>query len=387
MTEPPPSIAIAVPPVAPLSPARAVLHVVLVVCGIALALWALYRLESVVLVLTLAALFAYVIAPLVHIAERPVRIAGRRRHLRRGVAIAVVYLGLVGSAAAGALLLLPSVSEQAHEMLVRAPSYGQSLVAWEHGWSRYYERLRIPSGLRQSIDQSMLAASDIAIGSTRAALVSLVGAVLPWLVLIPILAFFLLKDAAEFRRIILIALPHRMRLRGHRLFEDMNAALAAYIRAQLLACVLVGSICGIGFAVLGLPYSILLGVLAGVLEFIPLVGPLLLAMIAATVGALHVPMLAVWTVTFLVGVRILEDYVVYPRLMRSGVQLHPLAVIVAVLAGAELDGVAGMFLAVPVVAIASVVCRHWVEWRGGEQGEPLTSKENDPVPFGTAGFP
>jgi predicted PurR-regulated permease PerM len=98
-------------------------------------------------------------------------------------------------------------------------------------------------------------------------------------------------------------------------------------------------------------------------------------------------MLAVWTVTFLVGVRILEDYVVYPRLMRSGVQLHPLAVIVAVLAGAELDGVAGMFLAVPVVAIASVVCRHWVEWRGGEQGESLTSKENDPVPFGTAGFP
>lgn len=233
----------------------------------------------------------------------------------------------------------------------------------------------------------MLAASDVAVGSTRAALVSLVGAVLPWLVLIPILAFFLLKDAAGFRRIILIALPHRMRLRGHRLFEDMNAALAAYIRAQLLACVLVGSLCGLGFAALGLPYSVLLGVLAGVLEFIPLVGPLMLAVIAATVGALQVPMLAVWTVTFLAGVRILEDYVVYPRLMRSGVQLHPLAVIVAVLGGAELDGVAGMFLAVPVVAIASVVCRHWVEWRGGEQSEPLTSTENDPVQFRTPGLP
>jgi predicted PurR-regulated permease PerM len=143
MTEPRPPILIAVPPVEPLSFARAVLHVVLVVCGIACGFWALYRLASVVLVLTLAALFAYVIAPLVHVAERPVRIAGRRRHLPRGVAIAVVYLGLVGGAAAGALLLLPSVSEQAHEMLVRAPSYGQSLVAWEHGWSRYYERLRI----------------------------------------------------------------------------------------------------------------------------------------------------------------------------------------------------------------------------------------------------
>lgn len=168
-------------PVAPLSPARAVLHVVLVVFGMAFGVWALYRLASVLLVLTLAALFAYVIAPLVHVAERPVRIAGRRRHLPRGVAIAVVYLGLVGAAAAGALLLLPSVSEQAHEMFARAPSYGQSVVAWEHGWSRYYERLRIPSGLRQSIDQSMVAASEAAVGSTRAALVSVVGAVLPWL--------------------------------------------------------------------------------------------------------------------------------------------------------------------------------------------------------------
>jgi predicted PurR-regulated permease PerM len=204
-------------------------------------------------------------------------------------------------------------------------------------------------------------------------------------VLIPILAFFLLKDVVAIRRIIVVALPHRLRLRGHRLFEDMNATLAAYIRAQLLACVLVGSLCGVGFAALGLPYSVLLGVLAGVLEFIPLVGPLLLAVIAATVGALHAPMLAVWTVAFLAVLRIVEDYVVYPRLMRSGVRLHPLAVIVAVLAGAELDGVAGMFLAVPVVAIASVVCRHLVEWRGGEQGDPASvesdagrAAENDP---------
>jgi len=175
-----------------------------------------------------------------------------------------------------------------------------------------------------------------------------------------------------------------MRLRGHRLFEGSNATLAAYIRAQLIACMLVGSLCALGFAALGLPYSMLLGVLAGVLEFIPLVGPLLLALIAATVGALHVPMLAVWTVTFLAVLRILEDYIVYPRLMGPGVRLHPLAVIVAVLAGAELDGVVGMFLAVPLVAIASVAYRHWVDWRDGEDAEPVTSVEPDPVQFRTA---
>jgi predicted PurR-regulated permease PerM len=371
---------------APPSPARAVVHVVLVVFGMALGVWVLYELASVVVVLAPAALFAYVIAPLVHLAQRPVRIAGRRRHLPRGLAIAVVYLALAGSISVGAALLLPSATEQAHEMIASAPSYAQSVVAWEHGWSRYYERLRIPVGLRQGIDESMLVAGEAAIESTRAALVALVG-LLPWLVLIPILAFFLLKDVVAIRRIIVIALPHRLRLRGHRLFEDMNATLAAYIRAQLLACVLVGSLCGLGFAALGLPYSVLLGVLAGVLEFIPLVGPLLLAVIAATVGALHVPMLAAWTVAFLAVLRIVEDYVVYPRVMRSGVRLHPLAVIVAVLAGAELDGVAGMFLAVPVVAVASVVCRHLVVWRGGEPGEAPTSSGGDPVLFRTDGSP
>jgi len=353
---------------APPSQTRVVLQVLLIIVGVAGGLWALHRLASVVLVLILSALFAYVIAPLVQLAERPIRIAGRPRRLSRGAAIALVYLLIAGSVSAGAALLLPSATQQVDDMIARAPTYGQSILTWEHGWSRYYERLRIPIELRQSIDQSMRAAGEAAVKSARGSLLALLGALsnLPWLALIPILAFFLLKDAASFRRTIVTALPHRIRLSAHRLFEDLNATLAAYIRAQLLACVLVGSLCGLGFAVLGIPYPVVLGVLAGVLEFIPLVGPLLLAMVASIVGALHTPVLVLWAVGFLGVLRLVEDYVVYPRLIRRSVQLHPLAVIVAVLTGAELDGVAGMFLAVPTVAMASVVYRHWLEWRSGD---------------------
>src|SRR4030095_7095072 len=106
----------------------------------------------------------------------------------------------------------------------------------------------------------------------QGSVLAVVGALsyVPWLVLIPILSFFLLKDAASLPRTILTALPHHGQLGGHRLFEELNGTLAAYIRAQLLACVLVGSLCGVGFAVLGIPYPVLLGVLAGVVEFIPL---------------------------------------------------------------------------------------------------------------------
>jgi len=350
---------------APASQTRVALQVLAIVGGVAAGLWVLHRLASVVLVLILAGLFAYVVAPLVQLAGRPFPFAGGSRRLSRAAAIALVYVLIASVAGGGAALLLPSASDQINDMVARAPAYGASIVRWEHAWSRSYERLRIPSELRRSIDQSTHAAGQSAVESVRGSLLALVGALsyLPWLMLIPILAFFLLKDAATLRRTFIRALPHDGQLRGHRLFEELNATLAAYTRAQLLACVLVGSLCGVGFAILGIPYPLVLGVLAGVLEFIPLVGPLVLAALAATIGALHAPMLALWAVVFLGILRVVEDYVIYPRLIRQGIQLHPLAVILAVLAGAELAGVAGMFLAVPTAAIASVVYRHWVGWR------------------------
>jgi len=339
-----------------------------IIAGVTLGVWALYRLAAVVLLVIFAGLFAYVMAPLVTLAQHPVRIASRRRRLPRGAAIVLIYALMAGSISIGGMLLLPSVTEQIDDMIASAPVYAQSIVVWEHGWSRYYDRLRIPLELRRSIDQSVLAAGDAAVQSSRASALALVGALsnLPWLVLIPVLGFFLLKDTASFRRSLLAALPHRARLHGHRLLDDLNATLGAYIRAQLLACAVAGSVCGIGFAVIGVPYPLLLGALAGVLEFIPLVGPLLLAIVASIVGALHAPMLALWTVGLLGVFRIIEDYVIYPRLIRRGIPLHPLAVILAVLAGAEVLGVAGMFLAVPVVGILLVVYRHSVEWRGGD---------------------
>ncbi len=134
--------------------------------------------------LILAALFAYVIAPLVQLAERPIRIAGGQRRLSRGAAIALVYVLMAGIVSGGAALLLPSATQQVDDMIARAPSYAQSIIAWEHGWSRYYKRLRIPLELRQSIDQSVLAAGEAGVESARGSLLALVGALshLPWLV-------------------------------------------------------------------------------------------------------------------------------------------------------------------------------------------------------------
>ena len=246
------------------------------------------------------------------------------------------YLLLAGGTGAGAAILWPSAAQQLNDAIISGPACTESFRAWEHGWTRYYGRLRIPLELRHSIDQSVLGAGDASIAQcARGTLLAVIASLSdnPRLILVPVLAFLLLKDAVRIRRAILTALPHEAQLRSHRLFEELNATLAAYVRAQLIACVIVGSLCGVGFALLGNPYAILLGVLAAVLEFVPLVGPLVLATIAVVIAALHDPMLAVWTAVFLTVLRVVEDYVIYPRLIGRDIHLHPLVVIVAALAG------------------------------------------------------
>jgi hypothetical protein len=114
------------------------------------------------------------------------------------------------------------------------------------------------------------------------------------------------------------------------------------------------------------PYFFLLGLLAGMLEFIPLVGPLAVVIIAALITGFDSPRHAVVVVIFLFTLRIVHDYVIYPRIIGQGIHLHPLAVILAILSGAEIAGAAGIFLAIPVVAVATVTYRHWLEHKGSE---------------------
>jgi len=159
----------------------------------------------------------------------------------------------------------------------------------------------------------------------------------------------------------------RLRWRGDEFFQDVNSTLASYIRAQLTACVLIGAICSVGFALIGLPSPLVLGLLAGMLEFVPLVGPLIVAILAAFLALLHSGFGMAFMVLLFLGVlRVVQDYVIYPRIIGTGIHLHPLAVILAILCGAELAGVAGVFLAIPVIAILTVSYRHWLEHRGSE---------------------
>jgi predicted PurR-regulated permease PerM len=260
----------------PASPTRTVLRLILLLLAVAAGLWLLFALRGVILLVLLSMLFAYLIAPLVEFLCRPVTWGRRPGAMPRPLAIAMVYLALFATVGVAGYVLLPLLGAQVTEFGRQIPSYmayaRDQLLAWQH----FINPDHLPQGVREAIDRTFARTVDAAGDSLSqgfGGLLPLLG-YLPWFVLIPVVAFFLLKDGAAFRRTILLTLPRgRLRGRGAEVFEDINDALTAYMRAALLACLLVGVLCTIGFVLIGVPYALLFGVVAGLLEFIPLVGP------------------------------------------------------------------------------------------------------------------
>jgi predicted PurR-regulated permease PerM len=343
---------------------RAVLRILLILLAFVALLWVIYRLTAVLLLIVLSIFFSYLVAPLVDFVQRPMYIGGRSRIIPRGLAIIIVYIVLFFGIGLVIYFLIPQVSAQFPEFKQQAIVYYQKIRSSTESLSQYFRQRRMPEGVGRYVDGLLAQGGEL----VRLAFERMLGWIIfiPWLVLIPILSFFFLKDADAFRRSVLAMLPRgRLRWRGDEFFQDVNSTLAAYIRAQLTACLLVGIMCTIGFWALGLPSPLVLGLIASILEFVPLVGPLTIAILAALLGLLHSGFWVAFLVLLFLGVlRVVQDYVIYPRIIGTGIHLHPLAVIFAILAGAEIAGVAGIFLAIPVIAVLTVTYRHWLEHRG-----------------------
>ena len=349
-------------------PTRTVLRIIIILLTVIVVLWVISKLTGIILLLVLSIFFAYLVSPMVEFLRRPRTIGGRTVAIPRVGAITLAYLILIGGILLVVFGIVPRLSNQFPEFVTQAQAYWQSLGTRMQELVTYSDRL--PRPVIAALNEAIPQVRDEVIHTVQSLFAASLAYViyLPWLILIPILAFFLLKDAESFRRSALLMLPRgRWRWRGDEFFQDINSTLAAYIRAQLTACVLIGGICAFGFTLLGLPGGFVMGFIAGVLEFIPLVGPLTVAIMAAILAMFHAgPFNAFLVLLFLGVLRIVHDYVVYPRLIGQGIHLHPLAVIFAILAGEKLAGVAGIFLAIPVVAILTVSYRHWMEHRGSE---------------------
>jgi predicted PurR-regulated permease PerM len=310
----------------------------------------------------LAIFFAYLIDPLVRAIRRPFKLRSAERFMPRGAAIVIAYLIVFLVLGFGIWAIAPLVSEQGKEFGANLPRYVTDVRQSFADLGRRFDRLRVPEDLQNRInEQASLLGQQIttAFGSF---LLGFAG-YLPWFVLVPVLAFFFLKDVNAARAAFLNFFPAGpWRKRAELVVQDVNSTLAAYTRAQLISCALIGTVCTVGFYLIGLKYALLLGILAGIFEFVPLLGPAAIGLIVVLTAAVSDdPWNALYAFIFLVVLRLVHDYVTYPRIVRRDIHLPPLLIILSILAGEQVAGIPGVFLAIPLVAIGVVIYRHVVE--------------------------
>lgn len=328
------------------------LRVVWTVFLFTLLLVIVYFIRPTLLLFGAAIFFAYMLSPVVSLIERFIP-------RRRSLALALVYVSLVGLLVFLGFELIPAFAREATSLIETLPSKitGGSLA-----------KIPLPGFLEPVRDQVIgilnkgatnLASSAVPfLQRAGTEILSGLGAILP-AILVPILAFFFLKDARTIRDAILGAVEDgHDRSTAALIIDDIHQVLRSYIRALVLLAVAAFCCWGIFLSAMRYPYELLLAGIAGLLEFIPVVGPaaalviMLIVLLVTNAGGL------LWIVIFWGCFRIFQDYVLSPYLMSTGIELHPLLVLFGVLAGEQIGGIAGMFFSVPVIAILRVIYNH-----------------------------
>ncbi len=319
---------------------------------IALALALVYAIRRTLLIFTAALLLAYLLSPLVNLVDRVAK-----RRISRNLSLAVVYVLLVVALGTALGFVGSRVVDEAGNLAARLPELirqpGQLTNLPLPEWLNPV-RASLLAALRSFLEQHAKDALPL-IQRIGAELLALLGN-LAFVVLVPILSFFFLKDGGEMRESLVALVPEGP---GRRLVEeifgDVHVLLAQFMRALVMLSAATFVFYSLFFAATGVPYSVLLASVAALLEFIPVLGPFSAGVIVVLVAAFSGYPHLLWIVTFLVVYRVFQDYVLQPYLMSSGVEVHPLLVIFGVLAGEQVGGVAGMFLSIPVIATLRVI--------------------------------
>ena len=319
-----------------------------------------YAARRTLILFLFAIFFAYLINPGVLRLEKLVR--------GRGRAIAVIYLLLIIGLAVFGLLVGPRIARQATRLgqampgLMDKASTGQisgqiGQIAVEfgnrHGWSDATQTF-IQNFLRNHREDLFKLGQRVGVRAAESAQEIWV------LFLVPILAVFFLRDGGSFHEFLLATVQSRTQREFLQdVLRDMNQMLAQFIRAQLTLAALSFLAYSSFLGALRVPYALMLGTAGGAMEFVPVVGPLVAgaAMMAVAIlaGYSHWPLVLL----FLIIWRLVQDYVISPRVMGGSVQLHPLAALFGVLAGGEIAGVLGVYLSIPVMASLRIVWRRW----------------------------
>ena len=333
-----------------------------------------YLLAPVLMPFALAGMLAYLGDPL---ADRLEKLG-----LGRTLAVTIVFVVILLLTVGALLLLIPLISRQVDNLIQNLPSYGawirDTAVPWVQAKLRLdphtFDTGRVMDAVKEHIGS---------IGSVIGKLSRSGVGVLMWmtnLVLIPVVAFYLLRDWDRLVAWIDAMLPRSIEPTVAHLARESDKVLGAFVRGQLLVMLALGIFYGAGLALVGLSVGPLIGMIAGLLSFVPYLGFIIgfgAAVIAVLVQYGDWTHLLLVCGVFVIG-QLLEGYVLVPKLVGDKIGLHPVAVIFAVLAGGYLFGFLGVLLALPAASVILVLLRYLTE-RYRMSGLYTDTGPDDPV--------
>jgi predicted PurR-regulated permease PerM len=328
-----------------------------VLISIILGFWLLYRFNQVVFILLIAIVIGTVIRPAVAWLHQ--------RGLPRMAGVILVYLLLLILLTGFLLLLFPLIVEQGTTIAAAAPGYYQNLRGWMVNYpNQLIVRLSefLPATLPslqprtvQQTGQEVMASAGQALGYlTLAAKVSFIA------IVILVLAFYWTLDGPRTIQSFLLLVPQDQRESISELISAIETKVGLYIAGQGFLCLVIGIMALLAYRLIGLPNALVLALMAGVLEAVPMIGPLLGAIPAALVALSIAPDKLVWVIVATVVIQQLENSLLVPRVMSKAVGVNPFVTLLALFAFSSLFGIAGALMAIPMAAIIQLVLNRFV---------------------------
>ncbi|MBS3957744.1 MAG: AI-2E family transporter [Clostridiales bacterium] len=326
---------------------------------VSFALWMLGTVASALTPFVLALVVVFLL-------RRPVA-ALQARGVSRSLAVGLCYLVLLSSIVLAGVFIVPPLITEVKSFSQAFPSYYDNAYRLWLQIEREYIAIDLPawvSDVAMASRESVVSwITDVSRGLARG-VVAVGGQIVGFLVnafLALALAFFVLRDLPTLKSELLSLSGPGRRQESLKLAGDVTGVLEGYIRGQLMIATIVGVATGVGLAILGVPYALVIGLIAGVANLVPYLGPIVGGSIAAISAAFIGWNTVVFTLIWIVALQQLESTFLQPKIMSHHVHMHPVLVILSLLVGATLFGLVGMILAVPIAAVGKVLFVHYYE--------------------------
>jgi len=279
----------------------------------------------------------------------------QRRRLPRTIGIILIYLAALIIIFSSIVLIITPISAEINDLSRDFPIYWSKLSALLQNFQSY----SASHGLRQNIENtiaSLQQSLSLAAGGAFGLMISFFGGLVSIFIVL-VMTFYLTAENQLLKRTIRSWLPAHYQPYSTNLINRLQEKLGWWLRGQLALCLIIFFMCWAGLSILGVKYALVLALFAGVTELIPYLGPFVGALPAAFIAFTQSPLLGILVILLYFVIQQLENYLIVPKVMQKAVGLNPLIIIIAILIGAKLAGIAGIILAVPVTTAASILVK------------------------------